>query len=411
MQALLSISHLPTLQTCCYLQDLGWHRRSISIAKRQDARPPPAAAIPGAITAQAATTSPDYNAGALWTSSHSSGAEKQPVILPARTEFASLADAASSSRAAGYSLQHTVADAKEALADATSALQRTSAAQMIAGLQRQMQDLRAVQSHMRTAGDAVQHGRLRKALKVHRSAHWLSRRPLPWLWNATPGVSAAVQLGAAVRTPLQPEAIWNMLRQARQSTAVSAASEDTSLRTDTASQGRGFSELWGRLCEPVMPVLRPSRVQPVMRIRLEGTLGKFRRAVLDHTSAVLEVETCCRGSGAASVGPSLLTTRKPAGMFHAVSLSAKQQVLGPVRAFADMRWEVLPEYAADGAGAAAPAAAAASPAWIRSVRQRCQGLQAEQVGCNIGVDVCLGFARASAWYSVTKRQGMVELRV
>ena len=322
------------------------------------------------------------------------------------TSFASQHDA-------GPQLQRTVAEAKEALIDATTALQRTSSGQLMAGLQKQMQDLREMQGHMRSAGDAVRHGKLRKALKGRRGAGWLSRRPVPWLWNASPGVSAAVQLGAVVRAPLQPDAIWSML--GRQGTAVSAASEDAGLRADTASQGRGLGSLWGRLLEPVMPVVRPSRAQPVMRVRLESTIGKFRRAFLDHTSAVLEVETCCRGSGAAAIGPALLGDRKPAGMFHAVSVSARQQVLGPVRAFADVRWEMWPAHARDGAGAgagmAAPPAASAGPAWVHSVRHRCKGLGAERVGCNVGVDFCLGFARASAWYSATKRQGMVELRV
>lgn len=401
------------------LQDLGRRKRHIRIVQRQDVASVPTSPGGDATggdkprTADASTSS-DFNAGALWNSS-SSGSRNQP-----RTAVSSVSSAphsgnqdpgSSLSSSSHQDLQQSIAEAKKALADATSALQGTSASKLISGLQQQMQQLREVQKQVQGAGSAVQDGKLRKALKSRRCSNLFARRSLPWLWSATPGVSASVQLGAAVRTPLQPNAVWRALRQARQSAAVSATSEDTSLRTDTVSQGRGLWELWGRLCEPIMPVVRPSRAQPILLARLEATVGKFRRIALDHTSTVLEVETCCRGSGAASVGPAILTGRRPAGMYHAVSFTAKQQIVGPLRAFTDMRWEVRPGVGQARAGAAPEAAAGGTRVWLQSLTKRCQSLQAERVGCNVGVDVCLGVAHASVWYSLTKRQGMIEFRL
>ena len=226
-------SHTPTVRC---VQDLGRHKRHISILQRQGAGAGGAASTQSRISA---SRPPDELAGPLQTSanspvvSESQVQSQQPAavpVYPAAEQLAScsgrqVAASAAPPMATPPDLQRTVAEAKEALLDATYALQRTTSAQLMAGLQKQMEDLREVQGQMRSAGAAVQHGKLRKALKGHRGAGWLSRRSLPWLWNAAPGVSAAVQLGAVVRTPLQPDALWSIL--GRQGVAVSATSEDT----------------------------------------------------------------------------------------------------------------------------------------------------------------------------------------
>jgi len=164
------------------------------------------------------------------------------------------------------------------------------------------------------------------------------------------------------------------------------------------------------------------------------------------------VQQCGGCAGAAGVRPHLasprqarscseLTRRRPRrafalegrGIWHALSLSAAQQLAGPLRARANFRMALeqpaapaealtLPSPkagarggrggAGGGAGAGAP-----RPHWqtLEVLAAAVRGLRATPLEAVYGLDLTLpgsgGAARAVAWWSPARREAQVELRL
>lgn len=285
------------------------------------------------------------------------------------------------------SFEHVVHDLQDKVTEVSTLLKGTTASGVLHKLRSSEKTLKETRGKVQDAQKKVKDGRWQKALRGGPSK-WLARRSVPWLWNVSPGASASVQLGAAGRLPVDSQEVVRLLLGRGEGPRPGVSSQNGSL------WGSLFAPLAHRLC-----------MQPLLRARLEGTVGKFRSITGDHTSAVLELETCSRAVGAARAGPELLQSQQPPGLRHVVSLSAKQQIVGPVRACVDLRWEV-----GSSAQSAGDDVARGGPSLGR-IQRYCQGLTARHTGLNVGVDASFGVVRAAAWYSMHHRQGMVELRV
>lgn len=288
------------------------------------------------------------------------------------------------------SFQRMVHDLQGKVNEVSAQLNQTSVAGVLGQLRSSEKTLKQTRGVVQNAQKKVKNGWLGKMLHGG-TGGWLARRPVPWLWNVSPGASASVQVGAAGRLPVDSQEMLGLLRGRGEGPHRGAQPQNGSL------WGAVFAPLTQRLC-----------MQPLLRARLEGTIGKFRNIAGDHTSGVLELETCCRAAGAALAGPELLRSQQPPGLCHVLSMSVKQQVVGPVRACADVRWEVGSSACAQSAGDGADVVGGQ---WLGRVQRYCQGMSARRTGLNVGVDVSFGVARAAAWYSVHHRQGMIELRV
>lgn len=288
------------------------------------------------------------------------------------------------------SFERVLHDLQGKVNEVSAQLKDTTAAGVLGQLRSSENSLKQTQGVVQNVRKKVRDGWLGNVLHGG-TGGWLARRPVPWLWNVSQGASAAVQVGVAGRLPVNSQEMLRLLRGRGEGPRTGAQPQNGSL------WGAVFAPLTQRLC-----------MQPLLRARLEGTIGKFRSIVGDHTSAVLELETCCRAAGAALAGPELLWSQQPPGLCHVVSMSAKQQVVGPVRACADVRWEVGSSASGQSTG---DGGEFTGGQWFGRVQKYCQGLSARRMGLNVGVDVSFGVARAAAWYSVHHRQGMIELRV
>ena len=185
-------------------------------------------------------------------------------------------------------------------------------------------------------------------------------------------------------------------------------------------------------------------------------LGRFARPLLDytHVSARLDLGLAAESAGGGSGvddglsfahplrdgPPAVMTARAAAtaaamaaaaGSWHALSLSACQQVAGPLRARCDVRWALeatppapapasspthsappiplrRPGSARSRSGAAAGAAAAA--AWTAA-----RGVRAARLETVYGLDYVLpgteGTLRLCGWWSPARREAMCELRL
>mmetsp|Transcript_19114 Transcript_19114/g.49063 ORF Transcript_19114/g.49063 Transcript_19114/m.49063 type:complete len:488 (-) Transcript_19114:183-1646(-) len=154
-----------------------------------------------------------------------------------------------------------------------------------------------------------------------------------------------------------------------------------------------------------MPLGRPTErtaVQPFFSASLYGRAGRFTRALLDHTELGARLDLGLN-PGALAAGreePSSETPGAPApgilplaagprgeGLQRSLTCSVAQQVIGPLRARADLQFSP----AADEAGKRVDMTAV--------------------YGADVMVPGLRGAARLAAWYSPSRKEGMMEMRM
>ncbi|KAG1671987.1 hypothetical protein FOA52_013360 [Chlamydomonas sp. UWO 241] len=162
-------------------------------------------------------------------------------------------------------------------------------------------------------------------------------------------------------------------------------------------------------------------------------LGGFQRSFLDFTRVLAKADLGCtapRQFSASGRGGPLQAARHPAfalegsGVWHALTLSCCQQLLGPVRVVADFRFALESGVALEGGGAhALMLPAAARPGARRGGRRERAGglvrhvaaMRPSLLEATYGLDVALpgtsGLARLVAWCAPGRREGMIEMRL
>jgi hypothetical protein len=140
--------------------------------------------------------------------------------------------------------------------------------------------------------------------------------------------------------------------------------------------------------------------------------------------------------------PALLLLEGRSGVWHALSLSVSQQLVGPVRLCADLRYALRSQALHPNASEALPGnstrlqngrtreseAALPSPCdselpstsgpqygRLSGTVRQITSLRPSLFEASYGLDVCLpmlsGLARLALWYSPTKKEGLLELRL
>jgi hypothetical protein len=291
------------------------------------------------------------------------------------------------------SVQKSIEVATTSMDVATSMLRETSASDVVGGLNALKAAAKAGRSQLHGATSGVKSGAMRAALR----GRLAKRRLLPWRWGERAGASVIVQLGASARMPLRPA---RLVRRVGSKQSVEApASEDSG----------GAASLARSLLAPIAPVLNSVRAQPIARVRAEATLGRFRRWALDHASVSAELEGALQHPAALGLWDLGPRPGERTGLTHLASLSLKQQVLGPVRAFADLRWELSADGGADGRGPRGQRAP--SPAFGSAAACHVANLRPHAMDRVFGVDWVAGPASVAAWLSPLRKQGLVELRL
>lgn len=275
---------------------------------------------------------------------------------------------------------------------ASAALQRTSAPAAIQSVDGTAASIEASRAQLQSATSRVKSGEMRSGLRRRLAM----RRVLPWRWGTPPGISVGTQLGAAARLPLNGPALLQRVRSA------------PTLQTGRGSGGQPQS-LPRSLAAPIMPIVRSTHMQPVARLRGEATLGHFRGWLLDHTSATCDLELALRQPAALGAWEFGSRGSERSGVRHMLAAGVRQQVLGPVRACADMRWELSADGGPSGEGAKGERAA--TPAFGSNTVCHVANLRPHRVDSVFGVDWAVGPASVVAWYSPLRRQGLLEVRL
>ena len=208
----------------------------------------------------------------------------------------------------------------------------------------------------------------------------------------------AIQVGTSARLPLNGAQILQRVRS------------QPSLQSQPSDEGdTRIGSMRRALIAPLAPVVRGVRVQPIARVRAEATFGRFRRWVFDHTSVAAELEAGLRHPKALGLWEFDQRASDRAGIVHLASVSAKQQLVGPVRAYADLRWEL----SADGGPSEHGPKGERAPTPAFGSRARCHvaNLRPHKLDAVFGVDFGAGPASLAAWFSPLRKQGLVELRI
>ncbi|CAL8462881.1 g2415 [Coccomyxa elongata] len=201
--------------------------------------------------------------------------------------------------------------------------------------------------------------------------------------------------------------------------------------------GRGRAESlrsFGR--EVWAPYLADTLLRVFASASISGQLGRFTRPMFDYTAGSVRVDLgltspqaqwlSCGGSSMSTHGSSGASGADPAdtgfsdspfkhrafalegrGIWHALSVSAVQQVYGPVRARADFRFALESPPAAPSED---PGRATLEGAW-KAIRT----LRATKLESVFGLDCVVpnsqGAARIAAWWSPLRKEAMMELRL
>ncbi|GAX73166.1 hypothetical protein CEUSTIGMA_g619.t1 [Chlamydomonas eustigma] len=214
-------------------------------------------------------------------------------------------------------------------------------------------------------------------------------------------------------------------------------------------------------------------LQPVLSGGALLQLGSFQKKILDFTRIMIKADLglACKGSGLGhgseqsdgsnataalathtlhyqqkSHHPALVTLAGRSGVWHSLSLSVSQQLVGPVRLFADLRYALTsrtpPSAALDDvmlgskstSGAAAstmlhgdhshfessqlphkmdllPTSRRLSARAVRCMTSFRPSLLEASIGLDVSLPMTSGLARLALWYSTTKKEGLMELRL
>ena len=303
---------------------------------------------------------------------------------------------AASSKGGKSTLTSAVAVAKGAMDGVTNAAKGTHAGELTRQVRQLTDTLREQRETLQRQRAGVRRGSLRRALQ-----RWTTRKNrLPFYIKEAQGLLLDVQYGAAARLPVNARAAARRLSGRGGSSAdASTSGNDVHAEAPTVLQS---------IVAPLRPLLQGVHVQPIARVRAAATIGKFRKFWLDHTSVAASLDMGLRHAAALGLPDYGPRAGERSGMHHLAALSLRQQIWGPVRACADVRWDL----STDGGRQGQPHADAKQPGPALGSRPLCHlaNLQPERLDGVYGLEFMAGVASLLAWYCPVRKQGMVEIR-
>lgn len=336
------------------------------------------------------------NRGASTSAAVSANASAKSCCDSAPPPAAAEAPAATPPQGSASTLTAAVALAKGAMEGATDAARGTSAGELTRQVRQLTETLREQRGALQSQRDGVRRGSLRRALQ-----RWTTRRStLPFYIKEPQGVRLDVEYGAAARLPVNARSAARRL-SGRAGSGADASTSGNDVHADAPS-------VLQSIVAPLRPVVHNVHVQPIARLRAVATLGRFRKYWLDHSSAVASLDMGLRHPPALGLPDYGGRAGKRSGVHHLAALSLRQQIWGPVRACADLRWDVC----TDGGRLGEPRADAKQPGPALGSRPLCHvaNLRPERLDRVYGVEFVAGVASLLAWYCPVRRQGMLEVR-
>ncbi|KAK9843446.1 hypothetical protein WJX81_003011 [Elliptochloris bilobata] len=323
-------------------------------------------------------------------------------------------------------------------------------------------------------------GALRDGLLGRKRRQSLRARPRPPRrqpyspWLAQPYIKVNAAVGCLARIPLPTGAFRPFDGQPTSPTQPAAAGAKAAPELDAARRRkrrvppRFGAEMWA-------PYLRDTALRVFASFGASAQVGRFSRPFFDYTAAAARLDLgltspqaqwLADGGGTSAGGTAGAGARSAAddwldsgggdygegglqaagpllkhrafalegrGIWHALSVSAAQQLVGPLRLRADFRLALEPPAAPPvppnpripspkggrrgGAGLGNGGAGGARPQWqtLEVLADAVRGMRATPLEAVYGLDLALpgsgGAARAAAWWSPARREAQIELRL
>jgi hypothetical protein len=331
-------------------------------------------------------------------------------LMPAHDSAVSTGAACAPGAAASGSPVLPVAEAVAAINTVASAVKRTNAEAVLRQSGALTSRLQGLRPRVRDARAAIRRGVLRRL-----SSGRGRQQPVPWLWYATPGVSATFQAGVAAALPIDARGVWRTWSQVG-ATAPRGSASGGAAAAAPGANGTGCDDgarpsVVASILAPIAPLVRGAHLQPLLRARAEAVAGRFRGWAFDHTAVILDAELAVRHGVRRHLWPLGAPPGRPrASVAHRVTLGARQQLVGPVRLCADVRWELATDGGPAGEARLQPRVAP-GVSFLSGAACHLRNLAPYRTDAVVGADVCLGAGRVAAWVSLSKRQGLIELRI
>ncbi|KAK9806896.1 hypothetical protein WJX72_006721 [[Myrmecia] bisecta] len=239
-------------------------------------------------------------------------------------------------------------------------------------------ELRAMTCH-------IQDGLLQQNPPAPKRRRWQPRRRPYSPWLASPYVKANASVGCLARIPL-PHRAFRPLRFRRTPSGQNAGEAPPAAQ----EHSRFAKELW-------TPFLRGTALRLFSSTGISAQAGTFTRPLLDYSAASLRLDLGLT---------SPVVPRR--GIWHAISASFTQQLVGPLRGRVDLRFALdLPSVIAPEDiggrrtwGAIINAVAAVRPSLLETV-----------YGLDYIIPNTQGAARLAVWYAPMRKEAMLGMRL
>jgi hypothetical protein len=410
-----------------------WRRGGRPVARAPDA--PPASPAAAAAAAAADAREAEAEAGVGYASSADEAAGGAPARLEDFSRPLEGSSGADSTLALVPATRLSVGDGGSSSSSATAAdapalppperLLPVSAESVAGAIAGSLAALTRLRADVGGATADVQEGSLQRLSEQLSRRAPPRRRPYsPFL--ATPHLKLSAAIGCLARMPL-PTAPRLFPPRAADSGPPSAAGSSARAHRRSASQGSLASRASraSALADAWEPYLKGTALRIFASAGVSGQLGRFTRPLFDYTSAALRLDLGLSsphvlgappGGGAPLSAPAAPDAHRPdkhrafalegRGSWHALTVSLGQQVAGPLRARADLRFALDPAHVPAGPG---------ERSTLKGLAQTALSVRPALLDAAYGLDLVLpgtgGAARLAAWYSPRRREAMAELRL
>lgn len=289
---------------------------------------------------------------------------------------------------------------------------------IIESISESLHALESIRSNVSRMTEEVQEGALLKF--AANATHKGKRRARPYSFLLSqPHVKVAASLGCLARMPLPNQfGFFGNDDGSEASTGPIMPSMTRNVNASTASLV-SKSSFSSQLAETWEPYLKRTTLRVFSSVGLSAQIGRFTRRFLDYSALDIKFDLGLNSQhvvGSLPTSSAIDMTSRPdkhrafalegKGIWHCCTVSAAQQVFGPVRIKADFRFALDPTNIPQNQG---------ERSTLKGIAQTALSVRPSLLESTFGGDVLIpgteGAARLGVWWAPKRKEGMIELRL
>lgn len=289
---------------------------------------------------------------------------------------------------------------------------------IIDSISESVQALENIRANISKMTEEVQEGALQRFAANSKQKKQRRARPYSFLLSQ-PHIKVAASLGCLARMPVPNQfGIFGKDDVSDASAGPVIPSMPRNLNASTTSLVSKAS-FTSQLADTWEPYLKRTTLRVFSSIGLSAQVGKFARPYLDYTALDIKFDLGLNSQhvvGSLPTSSAIDMTSRPdkhrafalegKGIWHSCTISAAQQVFGPVRVKADFRFALDPMNIPQNQG---------ERSTLKGIAQTALSVRPSLLESMFGGDLLIpgteGAARLGAWWSPKRKEGMIELRL